>query len=123
MANGHQVLPTFPPPSLIIPYGGFSPVRLEASLVILRPSESVPGLVGRKTCSSSRFWLSVQASRTAAVPTGPWRGTVYHAHAYKRYYGLIRQSDTSVLPSGGQLNVLRLLTYSATVMNRQLNSQ
>ena len=26
VANGHQVLPTFPPPSLIIPYGGFSSV-------------------------------------------------------------------------------------------------
>ena len=24
VANGHQVLPTFPPPPLIIPYGGFS---------------------------------------------------------------------------------------------------
>jgi hypothetical protein len=32
VANGHQVLPSFPPPPLFIPYGGFSPVRLEASL-------------------------------------------------------------------------------------------
>jgi hypothetical protein len=24
VANGHQVLPTFPPPPLFIPYGGFS---------------------------------------------------------------------------------------------------
>jgi hypothetical protein len=45
VANSHQVMPTFPPPSLIIPYGGFSPVRLEASLVALRPSETVPGFV------------------------------------------------------------------------------
>jgi hypothetical protein len=45
VANGHQVLPTFPPPSLFIPYGGFSPVRLEASLAILRPSETCPGFV------------------------------------------------------------------------------
>jgi hypothetical protein len=28
VANGHQVLPTFPPPPLSIPYGEFSPVRL-----------------------------------------------------------------------------------------------
>jgi len=45
VANGHQVLPTFPPPSLFIPYGGFSPVRLEASLVVLHPSATVPGCV------------------------------------------------------------------------------
>ena len=45
VANGHQVVPTFPPPPLFIPYGEFSPVRLEASLVVLRPSDSVPGLV------------------------------------------------------------------------------
>jgi hypothetical protein len=45
VANGHQVLPTFPPPPLFIPYGGFSPVRLEASLVILPPSETVSGFV------------------------------------------------------------------------------
>ena len=42
---------------------------------------------------SFRFWLSVQASGTAAVPTGPWLSTVYHVRACKRYYGLMRQSD------------------------------
>jgi hypothetical protein len=36
VANGHQVLPSFPPPPLFMPYGGFSPVRLEAS-----PSPSI----------------------------------------------------------------------------------
>jgi len=45
VANGHQVLPTFPPPPLIIPDGEFSPVRLEASLVAPRPSAAVPGCV------------------------------------------------------------------------------
>jgi hypothetical protein len=30
VANGHQILPTFPPPPLIIPYGGFSPVECGA---------------------------------------------------------------------------------------------
>src|SRR5208337_1077363 len=93
VANGHQVLPTFPPPPQLIPYGGFCPVRLEASLIILRPSATVPGCVGCRTCGPFRFWLSVQASRTTAVPTGPWLSTVYHLRACNRYYGLIRQSD------------------------------
>ena len=35
----------------------------------------------------------IQASGTAAVPTGPWLSTVYHVRACNRYYGLIRQSD------------------------------
>jgi hypothetical protein len=42
----------------------------------------------------TRFWpFRIQASGTAAVPTGPWLSTVYHVHACNRYYGLIRQSD------------------------------
>jgi hypothetical protein len=45
VANGPQVVLTVPPPPRFIPYGGFSPVRLEASLVILHPSETVPGFV------------------------------------------------------------------------------
>jgi hypothetical protein len=45
VANGHQIVPTVPPPPRFIPYGEFSPVRLEASLVALRPSETVPGFV------------------------------------------------------------------------------
>jgi hypothetical protein len=41
-----------------------------------------------------RFWpFRIQASGTAAAPTGPWLSTVYHVRACKRYYGLIRQSD------------------------------
>ena len=40
----------------------------------------------------TRFWpFRIQASGTAAVPTGPWLSTVYHVRAYHRYYGLIRQ--------------------------------
>jgi hypothetical protein len=45
VANGHQIVPTVPPPPRFIPYGGFSPVRLEASLVILHPSAAVTGCV------------------------------------------------------------------------------
>jgi len=47
----------------------------------------------------TRFWpIRIQASGTAAVPTGPWLSTVYHARACKRYYGLMRQSD-ELLPA------------------------
>jgi hypothetical protein len=45
VANSPRVMPTFPPPPLFIPYGGFSPVRLEASLVLPRPSETLRGFV------------------------------------------------------------------------------
>ena len=45
VANGHQIVPTAPPPPRFIPYGGFSPVRLEASRDILHPSEAVPDFV------------------------------------------------------------------------------
>jgi hypothetical protein len=45
VANSPRVMPSFPPPPLFIPYGGFSPVRLEASLVLLRPSETLRGFV------------------------------------------------------------------------------
>jgi len=38
VANGCQIIPTFPPPPLIMPYGGFSPVRLEAQPRPQRPS-------------------------------------------------------------------------------------
>ena len=41
-----------------------------------------------------RFWpFRIQASGTAAAPTGPWLSAVYHVRACNRYYGLIRQSD------------------------------
>jgi hypothetical protein len=42
----------------------------------------------------TRFWpFRIQASGTAAAPTGPWLSAVYHVRACNRYYGLIRQSD------------------------------
>ena len=42
----------------------------------------------------TRFWpIRIQASGTAAAPTGPWLSTVYHVRACKRYYGLMRRSD------------------------------
>jgi hypothetical protein len=93
VANGHQVLPAVPPPPRFIPYGGFSPVRLET-----QPSRTVPfrrRLRRRLTpgLRSFRVRLRVQTSRFAAGPTGPWLSAVYHARTSNRYYGLMRQSD------------------------------
>ena len=76
-----------------MPYGEFSPVRLEASLVAPLPSATVPGCVCCRTYVPFRFWISVQAYRIAAVPAGPWLSAVYHPRTCNRYYGLIRQSD------------------------------
>ena len=45
VANSPRVMPIFAPPPLFMTYGGFSPVRLEVSLIILHPSEAVPGCV------------------------------------------------------------------------------
>lgn len=93
VANGHQVMPTFPPPPRFIPYGEFSPVRLE-----IQPCRTLPfrcRLRPRLTSSLRSFqaWLRVQTYRFAAGPTGPWLSAVYHTRACNRYYGLMRQSD------------------------------
>jgi hypothetical protein len=54
VANGHPIVPTVSPPPPFIPYGGSSPVRLEACRVLLRPAEAVTGCVGRRTSSPSQ---------------------------------------------------------------------
>jgi len=92
VANGHQVLLSFPPPPLFIPYGGFSPVRLEASL---SPSTlPSPFRISFDAGLAIHPFLAflIQASGIAAVPTGPWLSAVYHVRTFNRYYGLIRQS-------------------------------
>ena len=73
VANGHQIMPTFPPPPLFIPYGEFSPVRLET-----QPCRTVPfrrRLRLRLTPRLRSFWARL------CVPA-----------ACNRYYGLMRQS-------------------------------
>jgi hypothetical protein len=45
VAKGHQAIHFVSSTPLIMPYGEFSPVRLEASLVAPRPSTAVPGCV------------------------------------------------------------------------------
>ena len=58
------------------------------------PFRNLSGLRLTPELPFTRFWpFLIQASGTAAVPTGPWLSTVYHVRACKRYYGLIRQSD------------------------------
>ena len=93
VANGHQVIPTFPPPPRFIPYGEFSPVRLEIQPCCPVPFRRHLRLRLTPNLRSFRVWLRVQTYRFAAGPTGPWLSAVYHARAYKRYYGLMRQSD------------------------------
>ena len=83
----------FPPPSLIIPYGGFSPVRLEAS-----PSRGnlPPGFLRRLFSAlavHSVSGLTYPVFWNGGEPTGPWLSAVYHVRVCKRYYGLMRQSD------------------------------
>ena len=58
------------------------------------PFRNLSGLRLTQELPFTRFWpFLIQASGTAALPTGPWLSTVYHVRACKRYYGLIRQSD------------------------------
>jgi len=90
VANSLQILPTFPPPSPLIPYGGFSPVRLEASLGLGGPSASA---FDHQAAVHPFRAFHIPASGTTAKPTGPWLGTVYHPRTCNRYYGLMRQSD------------------------------
>ena len=94
VANSPRVLPTFPPPPLFIPYGGFSPVPAGSQPGPPAPFRIPSRLRLTQELPFIRFWpFLIQASGTAAVPTGPWLSAVYHVRACKRYYGLIRQSD------------------------------
>ena len=93
VANDPQVIPTFPPLTLFIPYGEFSPVRLETQPCRPAPFRGRLRLRLTPGLRSFRVWLRVQTYRFAAVPTGPWLSAVCHACASNRYYGLMRQSD------------------------------
>src|SRR5208282_2598156 len=88
VANGRQVVLTFPPPPLIIPYSGFSPIRLEApahaghalprpfpapfdaALAALSLPGSGSGRLGPRLCpqalGSARFIVSAPTSATTA---------------------------------------------------------
>ena len=94
VANSPRVMPKFPPPPLFRPYGGFSPVTAGNQPCPPAPFRSLLGLRLTQELPFARFWpFHIQASGTAAVPTGPWLSTVYHVRACNRYYGLMRQSD------------------------------
>ena len=85
---------SFPPPPLFIPYGGFSLSTAGSQPCPPAPFRNLSGLRLTQELPFTRFWpFLIQASGTAAVPTGPWLSTVYHVRACNRYYGLIRQSD------------------------------
>ena len=58
------------------------------------PFRNLSGLRLTQELPFIRFWpFRIQASGTAAAPTGPWLSAVYHGRTCKRYCGLIRQSD------------------------------
>ena len=88
VANGHQFVHPFPLPSPFIPYGGFSPVRLEASL-------SAP---------TFRFYKRLSAHS--------W--SLGDRHMSRRFYPPKRPSPYSRLPSNHRLYPQALL--SAEVM-------
>ena len=92
VANGHQVVPTFPPPPLFIPDGEFSPVRLEASLAAPRPSQPSPLRLTRSLRSFPYLAQSPDISVRGCAHR-PLVSTVYYPRACKRYYGLMRRSD------------------------------
>ena len=97
VANGHQAI-HFVCSALsihsFIPYGGFSLNTAGSQPFPPAPFRNVSGLRLTQELPFTRFWpFLIQASGTAAVPTGPWLSTVYHVRACKRYYGLICQSD------------------------------
>ena len=75
-----------------MPYGEFSPIRLEASLVAPRPSAAVPAGFDAEPTFLSCLALGPGVS-VRGFTTGPWLSTVYHPRTCNRYYGLIRQSD------------------------------
>ena len=71
VANGHQILPPFAPPPLIMPCGGFSLTTVGSQPRRLAPFRRRPRLRLTRSLRSFRAWLCVQASRFAALPTGP----------------------------------------------------
>ena len=75
VANGHQVVPTFPPPPLFIPYGEFSPVKCGAPHLMreIRPSGSEGGvalITPSLPLSRCRTWLTDTSNRTPGQSGG-----------------------------------------------------
>jgi hypothetical protein len=93
----------FPQSPPLIPYGGFSPVRLEmrsytgcpsvrrrltTRSAFLRPPAFVQALVASRRGKH----LTAVTLKSPTTPTGPWLSAVCHPRTCKRYYGLMRQS-------------------------------
>jgi hypothetical protein len=92
VANGHQAIhfvssaPSFHAVRRVFPSTAEGQPHHPA------PFRNLSGLRLTQDLRFNRFWpFRIQASGTAAAPTGPWLSTVYHVRAYNRYYGLIRQ--------------------------------
>jgi hypothetical protein len=93
---------TFPPPPLIIPYGGFSPVRLEARLVTLFSSAAMAAFETRPAVLPFLAFL-IQASWNRGYAHRP---LAQHGLSYPRLQTLLRP-DSPVLRTPSSL-VLRL---------------
>jgi hypothetical protein len=104
-ANGHQLLHSVSSSPSKIPYGGFSPVRLQTGL---QPPPSSPGVrptayrrpESRSSTATlapqgaiagpSRRWAAVPGDRPVQRPLARWR--VMLSRRVNAYYGLIRGS-------------------------------
>jgi hypothetical protein len=98
-----QQTPMFPQSPPFIPYGGFSPVRLEVRSSTVSPSlpkrfdprsarQPIPAYVQALVAPFGAMALQLPRPEEPTSPTGPWLSAVYHPRPYKRYYGLMRQS-------------------------------
>ena len=94
VANGHQAIhfvssaPSFHAARRVFPS------TAEGQPYHPAPFRNLSGLRLTQDLRFIRFWpFRIQASGTAAAPTGPWLSAVSHAHACKRYYSPMRQPD------------------------------
>ena len=71
VANGHQVLPTFPPPPRFIPYGGFSPGNVVRH-ILLKGS----GAAAIFFIDSGQATVSSKGVHLATLGTGDYFGEI-----------------------------------------------
>ena len=92
VANGHQTMHFDSSAPSIHAVGWVFPSTAGGQPCHPAPFRNPSGLRLTQDLRFIRFWpIRIQASGTAAAPTGPWLSAVYHARASHRYYGLIRQ--------------------------------
>ena len=94
VANGLQAMPVVSSAPSIHSVRRVFPSTAGSQPCPPAPFRNLSGLRLTQELPFIRSWpFRIQASGTAAAPTGPSLSTVYHVRACNRYYGLIRQSD------------------------------